>query len=379
MSNELRTLVIDIGSHMSKVGFAGDEAPRCTFRSLVGFPKYPLAFPALSCQIKDVYIGNEASDKAAILYLRSLINDDGVLTNEVDMDKLYHHIFYSELRVDPMEYAVLFTDHHGRQDARKAQREKLAQVMFETFSIQSVFIEYPTTLAAFTSGKFTALVVDCGHSDVEASVMIHGYRIPNFCNHLGFGGRFLTEYLLRILGENAVLFNTRSNLDMARDIKEKLCYTAENFYAEEDSHKPNDEYTRLNGDTITVGDQRFRCPEALFQPWLAKHEACDGIHKIINNLIQKCDADVQRELWGNIVLSGGSSLFKGFPERIEKECSLCAPLTMKVKVVAAPERGNAAWIGGSMFASLATFPSMAFTRYEYDEAGVFYMHRKMLL
>ena len=377
MSDELQAVVIDIGSDMSKVGFAGDEVPKSVFRSLLGFPMYRPVFPHVVGKTKDVYIGDEAYYKAGVLYLKPLINSNGVITDRVDMDKVYHHIFYNELRVDPTEHAVLFTDNHGRQDARK-NREKVAQVMFESFSVPSLFIEYSTTLAAYSNGKTTALVVDCGDSDVQVSVIANGYRIPDSFAHLGFGGRVLTDYLLRILGENAVLFNTRSNRDMARDIKEKLCYTAYDR-AEEDSHfpRPNDEYTHRNGDTIVVGNQRFRCPEALFNPGVVTGKPDDGIHEVINSVIQKSDVNIRNELWRNIVLSGGSSLFNGFPERLERECTGLAPATPCIKVVAAPERKYAAWMGGSILGCLATFPNMVFSQEEYYSAGVGYMHRRM--
>ena len=90
----------------------------------------------------------------------------------------------------------------------------------------------------------------------------------------------------------------------------------------------------------------------------------------------QCDIDVRKDLYANIVLSGGTTMFEGLPERIEKEMVRLAPPTMKIKVVAPPERKYAVWIGGSILASLATFPQMVITRDEYNEAGPGIVHRK---
>jgi actin len=83
----------------------------------------------------------------------------------------------------------------------------------------------------------------------------------------------------------------------------------------------------------------------------------------------KCDIDVRKDLYANIVLSGGSTMFPGLPERIEKAIINFAPPTMKIKVITPPERESAVWIGRSILASLATFPQMVITHEEYNDAG----------
>ena len=128
-------------------------------------------------------------------------------------------------------------------------------------------------------------------------------------------------------------------------------------------------------DIITIADERFRCPELLFKPHMNGFEF-DGIDKTLFDSVMKCDIDVRKDLYANIVLSGGTTMFNGLPERIEKEITTLAPPTMKVKVVAPPERKYAVWIGGSILASLATFPQMVITHEEYNDAGPGIVHRK---
>ncbi|KAH9260562.1 actin-2 [Batrachochytrium salamandrivorans] len=92
--------------------------------------------------------------------------------------------------------------------------------------------------------------------------------------------------------------------------------------------------------------------------------------------VMKCDVDIRKDLYANIVLSGGSTMYEGIAERLNKEMVALVPNTMKVKVVAPPERKYSVWIGGSILASLSTFQQMWISKQEYDESGPGIVHRK---
>ena len=126
---------------------------------------------------------------------------------------------------------------------------------------------------------------------------------------------------------------------------------------------------------ITIGNEMFRCPEALFRPDLLGLE-CVGIDEAIYSSIMKCGIDTRQSLYGNIILSGGSTMFLGAKERVQKEISLLAPSSMKIRIVAPPERKYSVWIGGSILASLSTFQQMWISKQEYDESGPSIVHRK---
>lgn len=134
-------------------------------------------------------------------------------------------------------------------------------------------------------------------------------------------------------------------------------------------------YELPDGQVISVGSERFRCPEALFQPSLIGKEA-QGVHQTTHDSIQKCDLDIRRDLYGNIVLSGGTTMYEGIADRMIKEISGLAASSIKVKVIAPPERKYSVWIGGSILSSLSTFQSMWITKEEYDESGPSIVHRK---
>jgi actin beta/gamma 1 len=97
------------------------------------------------------------------------------------------------------------------------------------------------------------------------------------------------------------------------------------------------------------------------------------------NSIFKCDLDIRRDLYGNVVLSGGTTMFPGIADRMQKELTSLSPSSMKVKIVAPPERKYSVWIGGSILASLSTFQNLWCSKQEYDESGPGIVHRSKFL
>merc|ERR1712243_130769 len=273
---DVAALVCDNGSGMCKAGFAGDDAPRAVFPSIVGRPRHVGVMVGMGQ--KDAYVGDEAQSKRGILTLKYPV-EHGIITNWDDMEKIWHHTFYNELRVAPEEQPVLLTEAPLNP---KAIKEKLCYVPLD-------FEQEMSTAAASTS--------------LEKS-----YELPD-------------------------------------------------------------------GQVITIGNERFRCPEALFQPSFLGMEAC-GIHETTYNSLMKCDVDIRKDLYANTVMSGGTTMYPGIADRMQKEITALAPSTTKIKIIAPPERKYSVWIGGSILASLSTFQTMWITKQEYDECGPSIVHRK---
>jgi actin-related protein len=365
-------VVIDNGSGNTKAGFAGAEGPKSVFPTIIGSPKSSQMM--VGGQNKDFFVGFEARTKQDLLNLRHPI-ENGMVTNWDDMEKLWNHIFYNELLVSPDQHPVVLSE---KPMCSRVNREKMIQIMFETFNVRGFYSGVQAVLGLFSLGKTTGVVWDAGEGVSFTVPIYEGYGLPHAIMRSPLGGGDLTLFLIKMLGEAGFDVNTLKPPSV-RVMKEQICTVALDYQAEiqksEATKTTRTKFLLPDGVEVSYSTEAFRCPEALFNPSIAGVSG-DGIQQLVHIALERCDVDVRKELYSNIVLTGGTSMFHVLPERVEKEIVALATPQMKVNVVATPERKNAVWLGGSVFGSLDAFPQMMIDKNEYHDEGVQIVHRK---
>ncbi|KAM9999845.1 hypothetical protein ACTFIZ_008300 [Dictyostelium cf. discoideum] len=371
MEDNITSIVIDCGSGMCKGGIGGEEFPRVSFPSIVGKPRFEKAMCAIGN--KEYYVGDEAQSQRGMLSLKYPIKN-GMVVNWEYMEKLLFHMFNNELRVSPDQYPILFTESPLNP---KSNREMLTQIMFEKFNVPALYIAIQAVLSLYASGRTCGIVLDSGDGVTHTVPIYGGYVLQHSIIRLNFAGSDLTEYMAKLLLERGYSFTTTSEMEIVKSIKEKLAYVAINFNAE--LSKPIETfettYQLPDGQIITIGNERFRCTEVLFQPSIIGLE-CEGIHETIFKSIMMCDIDIRKHLYANILLSGGNTMFPGISERIYNQLRELSPNNMKISIIAFPDRKNLVWIGGSILTTLPLFQEMWVSKEEYDEHGPSIINKK---
>ncbi len=366
-------VVIDVGSGLCKAGFAGEDSPISLFPSIIGRPKNPQMMVGVSHQ--EYFVGDEAQRMRGILTLQYPV-ENGVVKNWDDMEKIWHHTFFNELRVRPEDQPVLLTE--APRNPRN-NRERMCEVMFEKFNVPGLYVAIQAVMSLYASGRTTGVVLDIGDGATHLVPIFEGHGLHHLVSRINLAGRDLTEYFKNLLLKRGYSLVSSAELEVVRDMKERLCYVAMDPEADFQRASMDSSvekcYEMPDGQILRVSTERFQCPEALFMPELVGREI-SGIHESAYKVIEGCDVDLRREMYNSIVLSGGSTMFEGIIPRLQKEVSRQAAKNVKVKVIGPEMRKYAAWIGGSILGSLNAFNDMIVTKREYEEMGPGIVHRK---
>lgn len=369
---EVSTIVIDnanpIGHGHYRVGFAGSDAPLATFPSMVARPLIAGA------SMKDYAIGKEAKELIQHGKAQEVLNsmDDGIIQNWDLMEKIWYHSFYNELRALPEEHPVILTEMPLNP---KVNRLKTTQLMFEQFNVLGFYLVSQSVLSVYSSGRGSGICVDCGEEATYLVPVFEGYALAHTQLKIPFAGRHLTQFAKKLLEDSS---STASNLDLdvARQVKEKFARVALDYDEEMKAPPPpSNSFELPDGKVLNVGNQMKTCAEALFQPSLVGLEHI-GLTQAIVDRVFKCDVELRRDMWGSILLVGGTTHMPGLKERVEKDVAANLSPYIRTKALTYPEASTFAWIGGSILGSLSTFANMMIQKQEYDEVGPNVVERK---
>jgi actin len=362
------TVVLDIGQFSSKCGYAGEDFPSQVFLTIVGKPKYrQIDYEYSSLKKDEYYVGDEIQSLG--LYKIIYPIEKGMIQDWISFEKIIDYIFYN-LRVDPSLVNVLFAIHplfpHG-------DLKRLFELFLEQYQCMAFYPVLDSMLTLYSGGFQTGLVIEIGDSITRIVPIYEGYKLAHAIRILDIGGKTLTRYMEKILGEQGYSADSSIRRELVRALKEKACFVSldykEDLKRVEQYEKP---YSLPDGSTINLSRERFEVPELLFDPSNELEE--DSLPKAIMDVIELCDVDVRPQLLNNIFLSGGSSMFPNLKSRIIKELELELARRKKknqsIKIIAPRERVFSVWVGGSILSMLPEFQDHWISRAQYYNEGI---------
>lgn len=377
-------VVSDNGTGFVKCGYALENFPRHTFPSLVGRPMLRAEESEIGdTLLKAVMVGDEASRVRKYLDVHYPI-ENGIVQNWTDMEHLWDHTFKDKLGFQDGkcgDHRILLTEAPLNPEANK---KKFMEYMFEKYEFDSMQVQTQAMLTLYAQGLMTGVVLDSGDGVTHVVCVYEGFVPAHLTQRLNLAGRHVTRYLIRLLQLRGYSFNSTSDFETVRTIKEELCYTALDYKAEsklaEDTTALVKKFTLPDGKIIKIGRERFQASEAMFNPNMADVHG-DGVSNMIYNAIMKAEYDLRLSFFKHVVLSGGSTMYPGLPTRIDKDIKeryLKEVLKgdkkrlhkFRLNVEDPPRRKNMVFLGASVLGGIMKdSPEFWLDKEEYQELG----------
>lgn len=374
-------VVIDNGSSALKAGFAGGSKPKVVIGTKVGRAKHMRIMPGGALEAdKDlsgpssIFVGRKLDEHRGAFLLEYPMDKGYVTDGGWDaMERLWEHVYAKNNLNAPIDdHPVLLTEAPLNP---RTNRDKTAEIFFETFRAPAMFFTPPSVLSLYASGRTTGVVLDVGEGVTHAVPVYEGFALPHSVTRSDVAGRDVTRQLQLLLRRSGLPFTTTAEADLVKSLKEEVCYCTPNPTNDETAEKDSrTQYQLPDGQAITLSSERYQAPNVLFDPFLVGSEEA-GVADVLVSSIMKSDLDLRSKLFSQVVLAGGSTLFTGFGDRMLYEVRSRAPSHTRIRISAPPERLHSAYVGGSILASLATFKSMWVSRAEYEEHGSAVLHR----
>lgn len=377
--DEQDVIVLDNGSGYLKVGFSGEDAPRAVLPTVVGIKTDDEAgaeehagMTVESQKKSQSFFGDEALREVNAQITKPVNRGEIRLeSNYKDaLESLWDYTFRSVLGVEQEELPILIADPLPLGQSAYPARQWMAEVMFEKFKVKSLAIFNTAVLSLFSTGRTRGLVVESGEGVTQAVPVFEGYAIPHAIFKMEVAGYDITQKVMTMMEKERGAEHA-ANRKVMQDLKEKTCCVALDYDAAMKGRDLADEESKSfelpDNQIIQVSqDIRLGAPEILFGN---REQGAQSIQKICLDAINTCDLDFRMDLIRSLVVAGGTSMLPGFAPRLKTELSSLLPgeMARQIDVCVDSQRKYAAWIGGSMFASLSTFDQVAITRQEFED------------
>ncbi|KAK7112377.1 actin-related protein 3-A [Littorina saxatilis] len=404
MANRLPAVVVDTGTGYTKMGYAGNTEPQFILPSAIAIKEAASvgdqAIRRLGKGVEDLdfYIGDEALNAPS--YSVKWPIRHGIIEDWDLMERFYEQVIFKYLRAEPEDHYFLLTEPPLNTPEN---REYTAEIMFESFNVPGLYIAVQAVLAlaaSWTSRQvgertLTGTVIDSGDGVTHVIPVAEGYVIGSCIKHIPIAGRDITYFIQQLLREREVGIPPEQSLETAKAIKERFSYVCPDVAKEfakydADPTKWFKKYEGVNSInkqlfSVDVGYERFLGPEIFFHPEFSNPDFTMPISEVVDEVIQYCPIDVRRGLYKNIVLSGGSTMFRDFGRKIQRDVKRVVDARLKaseelsqgrikpkpidVAVITHHMQRYAVWFGGSMLASTPEFYQVCHTKADYDEHG----------
>lgn len=351
-------IVIDNGSFLSKVGFGGNEAPKSVFPTVIARKQ------DLTC-FGDEALNQEIDHDLLISYPVQ----KGIVNNYEDIELVWQHIFDNVLKVSPEEHPMFLTDSINEKQINRCRK---IEIMMEKVKAPKFYLASQAVMAMYASGRITGIVLDSGAGVTQTVTTYEGNGVYQANLREGVTGTDIDAYLYqRLFSDNTYPYNQNQKMKYVRDIKETKCFVEQEKSFKNHNRKDmlSESYYLPDGEEIKLNYGCCSSPEVLFTPSLSQLKKSKGVVDLLKSSIQLCDKLIWADLYGNIILSGGSTIFPGFHRRIRNEVRRIAPRGINVNVIALANRKYLAWQGGSITSALPQFSSQYVTKEEYEESG----------
>lgn len=370
-SEDVGTTLIT-GSQNVTVGYVGGESPWAVFPNCVGHDKFSSSENMWGMSYGGCPVGDRAQAHRGI-YSINYPMKHGVVQDWDAQESVWNHAIYNELRREPDKHPMFMTTHIN---APRKQKEKTMQLMFETFSVPSIYFLSAPMSVLYSTGNTCGVVVNIGHGVIQILPVYEGRPLKHAARWLPFGGDDITLHLQNTINQSSKFpytFNTSGDKEIMRELKEKACYIALDYEEEFKNQKEGETFTLPGWEEISLNEERFTATELLFKPYLIGLES-PGLHEAIYASIMRCDMDLRKVLWANIVLGGGVSLTPGIEKRLENELLELVPKRLKeaslhLEVKRRPDCAVSEWIGLSIVGSLSNHKDAWISKNQYDDFG----------